>query len=81
MKIPKTCQFVVFGRKICPLCDEVEQQLATLNKTYLVKDIDEDLDLLVRYHTSVPVIRHEASGKEIHYPFTEQELSQFMADC
>jgi len=74
----KQPKFVVFSREICPLCDEVEQQLEQLAVEYLAKDIDEDLDLLVRYHTSVPVVRHEISGREIHYPFSERELSQFV---
>ncbi|MBT8149987.1 MAG: glutaredoxin family protein, partial [Gammaproteobacteria bacterium] len=75
----------LFGREECELCDRAEQlfyQVAgpggpALNKV----DIDSDAALLARYRFVIPVLRCNANGSELCWPFPPSRLREFLAQA
>ncbi|MEJ7746809.1 MAG: glutaredoxin family protein [Luteimonas sp.] len=70
----------LYQRDDCPLCDEALAVLAAAR----VPDfdsvwIDDDDVLETRYGTRVPVLRDEASGTELDWPFDGAMLGQFIS--
>lgn len=69
----------LYQRDDCPLCDQALAVLAAAR----VPDfesvwIDDDATLEARYGTRVPVLRDEASGAELDWPFEEAGLRAFV---
>ena len=70
----------LFQRDECPLCDEAYEILAAAG----VPDfepvwIDGEPGLEARYGTRVPVLRRNADGAELDWPFTVSALRAFLA--
>ena len=68
-------RLTLYQRDDCPLCDQALAVLAAAR----VPDfdsvwIDEDPELEARYGTRVPVLRNDANGTELDWPFGEGEL-------
>jgi hypothetical protein len=73
-------QLILFQRDDCRLCDEALEVLAraqTPDFTSLFIDDDEQLE--VRYGERVPVLRDEASGRELDWPFDAASLAAWLA--
>ncbi|WIG54488.1 MAG: glutaredoxin-like domain-containing protein [Rhodanobacteraceae bacterium] len=73
-------RLLLYQRDDCKLCDEAVALLARAR----VPDfesvwIDGDADLKARYGVRVPVLRDEASGRELGWPFDAAALRAFMA--
>jgi hypothetical protein len=69
---------VLYQRDDCKLCDEAVALLARMR----VPDfesvwIDGDAELEARYGERVPVLRDEASGRELGWPFDAAALRVF----
>jgi hypothetical protein len=79
---------VLFSTTACHLC---EQALALLQPClqqggqgrWRLREVDisDSEDLFQRYGLIIPVLRHEASGKELNWPFDADSISRFLAAC
>lgn len=70
---------ILYQRDDCPLCDQALAVLAAAR----VPDfesvwIDDDDALEARYGARVPVLRNDASGAELDWPFAEHALQAFV---
>ncbi len=70
----------LYSRPACHLCDYavlmlkesgVRLELETVN-------IEEQLGLLVRYNTAIPVFQRIDTGAELCWPFDDDELEMFL---
>lgn len=73
-----TTQFKLFTTSSCHLCEEA---IAILTRIEICEDISwleieiaEDDALLASYGIRIPVLHHLASGKELNWPFTEDDI-------
>jgi len=68
----------------CELCVRAEEVLlATPLETPMpvdVVDIAESEALVERYGERIPVLRREPDGKELSWPFTEDDVLAFLAN-
>ena len=70
---------ILYQRDNCHLCDlalDVLAQARTPDFTSVFIDDDEALE--VRYGARVPVLRDEASARELDWPFDAARLREFM---
>jgi hypothetical protein len=75
-----TGRFLLFQRDDCHLCDLALEALALARAPEFGSVfIDGDEALEARYGTRVPVLRDEASGRELDWPFTPASLAAFLA--
>ena len=77
--MPPAMRLRLFQRDDCPLCDRALAVLAAAR----VPDfesvwIDDDDALEARYGARVPVLRDEAAGAELDWPFDEAALRAFV---
>lgn len=71
---------ILYQRDDCPLCDRALAVLAQARvPDFESMWIDGDDALEGRYGARVPVLRDEASGDELDWPFGEADLQGFMA--
>jgi hypothetical protein len=71
--------FLLFQRDDCHLCDLALEALALARAPEFGSVfIDGDEALEARYGTRVPVLRDEASGRELDWPFTPDTLAAFL---
>ena len=61
----------------CHLCQHAEALLEAAGCQFVTSDIAEDLTLLERYGTRIPVVR-DSLGSELGWPFDGTKLSKFM---
>ena len=78
--IPLAVRLLLYQRDDCKLCDEAVALLARAR----VPDfesvwIDGDAELEARYGERVPVLRDEASGRELEWPFDAADLRVFFS--
>lgn len=70
----------LFQRDDCHLCDLALELLAQARvPEFESVFIDGDDDLEVRYGTRVPVLRDEARGIELEWPFGVEQLRAWLA--
>ncbi|WP_096085947.1 glutaredoxin family protein [Agaribacterium haliotis] len=67
----------------CPLCDDAmalwyQSDVASQFKLRK-KDVTSDKDLMLRYAKRIPVLKTEHSTRELAWPFSLQELNQWLA--
>ena len=68
--VPSVPRFVLYQRDDCHLCDLALAVLAEARlQTFESVFIDEDPRLEARFGTRVPVLREDASGTELDWPF------------
>ena len=73
-------QLVLYQRDDCPLCDQALALLAAARvPDFQSRWIDDDPALEARYGERVPVLRDEAAGREIGWPFDVDALRAFVA--
>lgn len=74
-------RFVLYQRDDCPLCDRALAVLAAARAPEFDSVwIDGDETLEARYGTRVPVLRDEASGRELDWPFDADALEALRDD-
>jgi hypothetical protein len=71
---------VLYQRDDCHLCDQALAVLAAARAPEFASVwIDGDEALEARYGTRVPVLRDEASGRELDWPFDADAAAAFVA--
>ena len=68
----------LFQRDDCPLCDQALAVLAQRVPDFETVWIDDDEGLEARYGIRVPVLREEASGRELDWPFDAEAARAFV---
>jgi hypothetical protein len=72
-------RLTLFQRDDCKLCDEAVALLARVRvPDFESAWIDGDAELEARYGERVPVLRDDASGRELGWPFDAAALGAFM---
>ena len=73
---------ILYSASDCHLCELAKQVLShpELNLTFSEKDIRKSIVLADRYGTRIPVLHHEESGKELNWPFTIDDLNDWLSD-
>lgn len=70
----------LFQRDDCKLCDQATGLLALAHAPDFESVwIDDDPALEARYGTRVPVLREDASGRELDWPFNAAALQAFLS--
>lgn len=78
---------VLLGTQACHLCEQAQALLMPfqnlLKIDVFVEDIAEDAEQVARYGLRIPVLLHEESGDELDWPFSFEELQQWLLarDC
>jgi len=70
---------IVFSRQDCHLCDLAVAMLERTGTPWRRVDIDADPELAIRYGNHVPVLRKTGSGRELFFPFNEEQVESFVA--
>jgi len=70
---------IVFSRKDCHLCELAVSMLERTGVGWRLVDIDTDPELAGRYGIHVPVLLHAGSGRELFFPFNEDQIRVFAA--
>ncbi|MCK7545161.1 glutaredoxin family protein [Marinobacter bryozoorum] len=75
-------QLTFFTTSHCELCDLAEQLLVNAPLPYPIPveavDIATSEELVERYGTRIPVLRREDTGAELGWPFTREQLLDFL---
>lgn len=71
---------ILFSRKDCHLCDLAGRMLDGAGIQWLPVDIDADPELASRYGLHVPVLMQPDSGRQLFFPFNEEQLALFLED-
>ncbi|HET9835732.1 MAG TPA: glutaredoxin family protein [Rhodanobacteraceae bacterium] len=70
---------ILYQRDDCKLCDEAIALLARVRAPEFESVwIDDDIELETRYGERVPVLRDEAGGRELEWPFDTEALRAFL---
>ncbi|HJU39270.1 MAG TPA: glutaredoxin family protein [Tahibacter sp.] len=73
-------RLILFQRDDCKLCDEALAVLAAAHAPEFESVfVDDDEDLEARYGMRVPVLREEASARELEWPFDPAAVRRFLA--
>lgn len=83
-KHEKIIFFTTFG---CHLCEQVEEMLAyilqqktdQIHFSILQFDIIDDEKILEKYRTSIPILKKENTNDEIFWPFSFEELCEWLS--
>ena len=74
--------FTLLGTEDCHLCDLAKGIIIHVAQTHpvevYVEDISESEDLVARYGTRIPVIRHDVTGTELEWPFDKADLLEWL---
>jgi glutaredoxin-like protein DUF836 len=72
-------RLILFQRDDCHLCDLALEVLAQAHAPdFDSVFIDDDAKLEARYGERVPVLREDASGRELDWPFDAEAVRQFL---
>ncbi len=72
-------RLILFQRDDCRLCDQALALLAAARvPDFASRWIDDDATLEARYGARVPVLREDASGHELDWPFDAAALVRFL---
>ncbi|MDR2012720.1 MAG: glutaredoxin family protein [Rhodanobacter sp.] len=75
-------RLILFQRDDCPLCDRALALLAAARAPdFEPVWIDGDDTLETRYGDRVPVLREDASGRELNWPFDAGSIRRFLDAC
>lgn len=68
---------ILYSRADCHLCDQVVMMMDRLGVRWRPVDIDSDPELARRYGVRIPVLQRPGSGRELDFPFSEEDLRRF----
>jgi hypothetical protein len=74
----KVAACVLYGTSACHLCEVAEALLNRQEAVFSKVDISESDTLFERYGLLIPVLHHP-DGRELNWPFSEAQLSTFLA--
>ena len=74
-------KLILYTRPDCHLCEQAEQLVAEVAPAIALSavDIEDDLELVMRYGLSIPVLRQEPGGQELGWPFDAAALAAFLS--
>ena len=74
---------ILYSRPDCHLCEEAEELLTRVapERAVRVVDIEDHITLIDRYGLRVPVLRLEATGQELGWPFDAEGLAAFLGSA
>ncbi len=76
--------FTLLGTDDCHLCDLAKGVVINVAQVQpvdvYIEDIADCADLVERYGTRIPVIRHDESGAELGWPFDEARLLGWLTE-
>ena len=70
----------LYGTSGCHLCEEAVELLQHAALCFEERDIIDDPEAMQRYSLRIPVLRKQASGAELGWPFDEDRLARFIAE-
>jgi len=62
----------------CHLCDQVAAMLRDMGIGWTSVEIDTDPELERKYDIHIPVLYLPDSGKELFFPFSEDQVQEFL---
>ncbi|MEM9303484.1 MAG: glutaredoxin family protein [Pseudomonadota bacterium] len=71
-------RLLLYTRPDCELCDAVAAIARSLGAEIEPVDITEDIGLLERYGTRIPVLRDPDSGRELDFPIDHAKLAAWL---
>jgi glutaredoxin len=71
-------KLVLYGTTYCHLCEEAEAVLQAIGVEAEHIDIAEDDALLEKYGVRIPVVKREATGEELGWPFDQVAVRRFI---
>lgn len=74
-------RLILYTREHCHLCELAASLLDRLDVNWRPVDIDKDAGLEQKYGLSVPVLGHEGTPEELHYPFGQKDVLGFIERC
>lgn len=81
MTTDRAPRYMLYQRDDCHLCDLALDVLASVRApAFESVFIDDDAALEARYGTRVPVLRDDARGSELDWPFDAARAAAFFAD-
>ncbi|WP_461537117.1 glutaredoxin family protein [Spongorhabdus nitratireducens] len=77
--------FILYSTEGCHLC-ELAEAVITRSPSFgsfacAVEDIADSDELMEQYAVRIPVLKDEASGAELGWPFDQQQLESFIQQC
>ena len=64
----------------CHLCEQVADMLHGMGIGCTPVEIDTDPELEEKYGISIPVLRRLDTGRELFFPFNEEQVLNFLGD-
>lgn len=78
-----TMQLNLYSTTHCHLCEQATDLLDSLSEQYDIRwvniEITEDLALLERYGSKIPVLKRQNNNAELAWPFTSQQIEIFIS--
>jgi hypothetical protein len=73
-----TDALLLYTRSGCHLCEQVVAMLEASETACTPVDIEQDPALELQYGLTIPVLRLTESGRELFFPFNQDQLMQFL---
>lgn len=64
----------------CHLCEQVADMLHSMGISCSPVEIDTDPELEEKYGISIPVLQRLDTGRELFFPFNEEQILKFLED-
>ena len=65
---------IIYSHSDCELCKKAAGMATLVEVDWIYEDIRKDIKLLRRYRNCIPVLRNQATGEELFWPFQEQDI-------
>ncbi len=75
---PNQRQLVLYTLTGCHLCDQVAVVLRDMGLGWAAVEIDTDPELERKYDIHIPVLYLPATGRELFFPFSEDQIKEFL---
>ena len=75
---PNNKELVLYTLIGCHLCDQVAVMLRDMGIGWTSVEIDTDPELERKYDIHIPVLYLTDSGKELFFPFSEEQVQEFL---
>ena len=69
---------ILYTREGCHLCEVAAQMLERAGISVQEVDVDADPELERQYGNRVPVLLHRDSGRQLFFPFGEEQVLSFI---